>query len=212
MGDVTTLPEPCKRYADMIEACLACDSSDEYGKVGYLTIHEGMVEAGTSQRRGGLHIEAGGGGGVAERTEDFYWGMGSFQQNLIYGGIYMASTEAKSCAVYDVVIDDSANVVGALGDIEHLRFVLAKHGIRPSVIRANELIWMTDRTPHESLPLETTTFRQYFRLVTSGVSHWYADHSTPNPLGTQPTAKIVHGSKFQEEVDAAKAPRKDLSS
>ena len=57
---------------------------------------------------------------------------------------------------------------------------------------------MTDCTPHESLPLKAGTSRQYFRLVTSDVSVWYADHSTPNPLGIVPEeeVKIVHGNKF----------------
>ncbi|CAK4744617.1 unnamed protein product, partial [Aphanomyces euteiches] len=56
--------------------------------------------------------------------------------------------------------------------------------------------WITDRTPHESLPLKKTQYRQFFRLVTSQVSHWYADHSTPNPLGILPTTKIIYGNKF----------------
>ena len=58
------------------------------------------------------------------------------------------------------------------------------------------------RTPHQSLPLETSTYRQFFRLVTSEVSLWYRDHSTPNPLGVQPDpalTKVVAGDKFSEE-------------
>ena len=58
------------------------------------------------------------------------------------------------------------------------------------------------RTPHQSLPLETSTYRQFFRLVTSEVSLWYRDHSTPNPLGVQPDpalTKVVVGDKFSEE-------------
>ncbi|RHY40643.1 hypothetical protein DYB26_009974 [Aphanomyces astaci] len=214
MGDISTLPLSCQRYHDLIMQCLATNSSGERGEVGYLTIHEGVVEAGTSQRRGGLHIEAGGGGGESERcTDDFHWGMGRIEHTLLYGGIYMASTVGHSCAMYDVVIQDSSSVVGELGDVEHLRSSLAKKAISPLHLEANELVWMTDRTPHESLPLPVTTFRQYFRLVTSGVSHWYADHSTPNPLGIQPTAKIVFGNKFHLalDVNVSKAPQKVLS-
>ena len=62
---------------------------------------------------------------------------------------------------------------------------------------------MTDRTPHESLPVpcksnETPPRRQYFRLVIGTVSAWFADHSTPNPLGHLPpdSVRIVHGDKF----------------
>ena len=72
------------------------------------------------------------------------------------------------------------------------------------------------RTPHESLPLKKGAFRQFFRLVTSQVvinslfiyllgskvSLWYADHSTPNPLGVLPdpdVTRIVTGDKFGED-------------
>ena len=61
---------------------------------------------------------------------------------------------------------------------------------------------MTDRTPHESLPLKTGTYRQFFRLVTSRVGLWFADHSTPNPFGIVPDpkiTKIVRGSKFDNK-------------
>ena len=62
------------------------------------------------------------------------------------------------------------------------------------------MVWITDCTPHESLPLPAGKSRQYFRLVTSDVSVWYADHSTPNPLGIVPpeNVKIVSGNKFDE--------------
>ena len=65
-------------------------------------------------------------------------------------------------------------------------------------LEANELIWMTDTTPHESLPLEPGTYRQYFRLVTSDVSVWYAKHSTPNPKGIKPGSgvRVIYEDKF----------------
>jgi len=66
----------------------------------------------------------------------------------------------------------------------------------PISLQARELIWMTDRTPHESVPLEIGGLRQFFRLVTGGIDTWFAAHSTPNPLGIQPEAKIVAFNKF----------------
>mmetsp|Transcript_4879 Transcript_4879/g.14105 ORF Transcript_4879/g.14105 Transcript_4879/m.14105 type:complete len:393 (+) Transcript_4879:115-1293(+) len=73
----------------------------------------------------------------------------------------------------------------------------------PIALRAGELVWFTDRTPHESRPLPTGQPRQFFRLVTGGVDTWYAAHSTPNPLGTQPDAAVVHYDKFTGEPAAA---------
>ena len=69
-----------------------------------------------------------------------------------------------------------------LGDIEYLRCALPKSSCHE--LEAGQIYWITDRTPHESIPLEAGTERQFFRIVTSTVSYWYKDHSTENPLGT----------------------------
>lgn len=63
---------------------------------------------------------------------------------------------------------------------------------------------MTDKTPHESLPIRSADdkmiiYRHYFRLVVGGITAWFADHSTTNPLGVVPpeSVRIVYGSKFE---------------
>lgn len=61
----------------------------------------------------------------------------------------------------------------------------------------DKYFWFTDRTPHEALPVEKDTFRQYFRLVSHKVSVWWQQHSTPNPFGVQPDCKILTHSKFE---------------
>ncbi|KAI9324281.1 hypothetical protein DFJ73DRAFT_873198 [Zopfochytrium polystomum] len=69
------------------------------------------------------------------------------------------------------------------------------------------MVWITDRTPHESVPLPSTpaadgssgsTFRQYFRLVTSDCAVWYARHSTRNETGVEPPkcVKVIGEDKF----------------
>jgi len=113
------------------------------------------------------------------------------------GGIYLASSVSSSCRVWDCVVDTKA--VNRLGDVEYLRGVLPGPGME---MEAGQLYWITDRTPHESVPLKEASFRQFFRLVTSQVSLWYSDHSTPNPLGVVPDpslTKIVKGDKFSDE-------------
>ena len=67
-----------------------------------------------------------------------------------------------------------------------------------TTMKANTMYWITDRTPHESLPLKEDTYRQYFRMVTEDISVWFADHSTANPLGTVPPSDvtILRGNKF----------------
>merc|ERR1712187_634638 len=106
----------------------------------------------------------------------------------------MAPNVAKSCRMWDVQIRDPASVVGKLGDLEHVRDAMGDS----IVTEAGKLYWITDVTPHESLPMEEYTYRQYFRLVTSSLSAWYPENATPNPLGVKPdpqTTDIVAGKK-----------------
>ena len=93
----------------------------------------------------------------------------------------------------------NSNFLFRLGDIEHLRCALPKSSCHE--LEAGQIYWITDRTPHESVPLEAGTERQFFRIVTSNVSYWYKDHSTENPLGVRPDlfTKIVKGNKFSED-------------
>ena len=78
--------------------------------------------------------------------------------------------------------------------------IFDQHPVRgPISLHANELVWFTDRTPHESMPLKVGQPRRFFRLVTGEIDTWFAAHSTPNPLGTQPQATIVDYDKFTGE-------------
>mmetsp|Transcript_2231 Transcript_2231/g.6725 ORF Transcript_2231/g.6725 Transcript_2231/m.6725 type:complete len:372 (-) Transcript_2231:103-1218(-) len=83
----------------------------------------------------------------------------------------------------------------------------------PISLQAGELVWFTDRTPHESVPLKAGQPRRFFRLVTGGIDTWFAAHSTPNPLGTRPQAKVVDYDKFTGEpaARAEKQPSADAN-
>jgi hypothetical protein len=95
-------------------------------------------------------------------------------------------------------VKNDREIVGPLGDLEHLRSALGTG----ETVDAGEMVWMTDATPIESLPLKVGTSVQYFCLVTSNVSVWYVDHSTPNPLGIMPLlhVKRLLGSKFKGQL------------
>ena len=194
-----------RHYLGLLAACPI--NLSDFGRIGYLTIQESVtVVDGASQRRGGLHTEGGyafhgasahkGQWNVAEPASCIAWGKGSFSEAGEFGhysgGLFMASSVADSCRVWNARIDPAA--VGHLGDITPLRSALGPG----TTLRAGELVWMTDLTPHESLPLPAGTARSYFRLVTSGLTVWYADHSTPNPLGVTPPpdVQILVGDKF----------------
>ena len=125
------------------------------------------------------------------------WGSGVYDGTQVFrykGGIFMASNVSDSTVVWNCAVPNSGELTGNLGDLSHLSGVFGKG----RTLQEGELLWITDKTPHASLPLAQGTHRQYFRLVTSDVSVWYADHSTPNPLGVKPpdSVKIVKGNKF----------------
>ena len=222
------LPINLKSYYDrLILRCL--HSQDiEIGKIGYLTIHESYIYKDSSQRRPGVHTESPGivyitsfdgkestaddnktvehfftkGEGNTE-VQPVYadWGRAWHSRNVINGGIYMASTVKDSCKVWKCQItQDCGDIIGTLGDLEKYREFLPDIS---ETMKPNQIYWLTDRTPHESLPLKKSTYRQFFRLVTSKVSVWFEDHSTKNPHGIVPDpeiTKIVKGSKFENKA------------
>ena len=106
----------------------------------------------------------------------------------------MASSVSGTSQVWDALVDKSApGIVDKHGGCEDLRPLFGTG----SKLEAGELIWMTDCTPHEALPQTESGFRQFFRVVTPYVSHWYADHSTANPKVALPSnVKVIHGNKF----------------
>jgi hypothetical protein len=174
MGNHASLPEDYQPYLAMIRQCEA-EVPEERGRVGYLTIDE-RITSGGSHRRAGVHTEASLNGG---------WGGGSWGGQR--GGLFMASSVGGSTRIYDTAVVPSSD-----------------SSVRPELLRGvsrfdqpvSFLHWIHDRTPHESLPLPPGTQRQFFRLVTSEVDLWFANHSTANPLGVQPAARVIEGSKF----------------
>merc|ERR1712176_540425 len=102
---------------------------------------------------------------------------------------------------------------GHHGDLEHVRGILGK-GMG---MEANTMYWLTDRTPHETLPVKEDTYRQFFRVVTSKLSAWFPEHSTANRLGIKPDSaitKIIEGNKFSDDIlktfVQSKEPAKEL--
>jgi hypothetical protein len=214
--DITgTLPDYCKAYISMICHCkpqtsLLFKEGFTPDHVVYLTIHEELVPVGKSHRRPGLHIERPGcisstGGHIVKQNQNdeiyqgLSWGLGNWYDDHPIDGIYIASNVADSCKVWPVLIENPDEITDKYGGIEHLRKRLGEG----KCLEAGELMWITDRTPHESLPLQAPkydpdakfVYRQFFRLVVGKISVWYSKHNTPNPL-VQPDAPISDEDKF----------------
>ena len=223
------LPKYLKPYWKMIVACglgsccfLYPHEHNEIGSVGFLTIHESLIEEGGSQRRAGVHTENPGrvfieeidkngdekspckvcivkGGGSSKAVESSCGrGWISLRRASKVGGIYMASTVDDSFKIWDCHIlqdKDGSEIIGEMGDIEHLQAFLPQS----EKMKKNRIYWLTDRTPQESLPLKKGTYMQFLKLVTNEVSLWFEEHSTKNPKGIVPdpkVTKIVKGSRI----------------
>lgn len=197
--DKDTLPAACHPYYDIILTCRRFTPYDP-NAVAYLTVHESDVAAGDTQRRPGLHVESPvAPGHLVPFDSDIYhhralyWGGGSIGIMPV-GGIFMASNVANTSRVWPVLVERHEEIADAHGGIECLRPYLG----RGYKLKANELCWFTDRTPHEALPVSDACHRQFFRLVVGKIDVWYAQHSTPNPRCPLPDdVKIVYANKFE---------------
>eukprot|EP01126_Amoeba_proteus_P013585 TRINITY_DN15802_c0_g1_i1.p1 TRINITY_DN15802_c0_g1~~TRINITY_DN15802_c0_g1_i1.p1 ORF type:complete len:362 (-),score=50.04 TRINITY_DN15802_c0_g1_i1:103-1137(-) len=191
-----SLSEDYRSYWPIIELCarqLEKKYRYDVGCIAYLTIQESLVLQGSSQRRPGLHTES---PGYVQVEKDVYewsnWGCG-YRTDTFDGGIFIATSVSDSCRIWD-----NCNILPEAikngGNIEHLRSLLGNG----KFVKKGQLWWMSDTSPHESLPLLEDTYRQFFRLVVGPVSLWFSDHSTPNPLGTPigENCKVIHGNKF----------------
>ena len=126
-------------------------------------------------------------------------------------GIYMASNVDASCRVYPSLLVHPEEITDSHGGCDSIRDHLGE-GI---LFEKNKLYWITDRTPHETLPIRAppprerglenkSVCRQFIRIVVGRISVWHSKHNTPNPQGVLPDAPISDHDKFDlrnKEVD-----------
>lgn len=201
--DLSTLPWFCGSYHSIIKACLS--QTMLWGDtIAYLTIQESHVPCGSSQRRPGLHIDS-----PIVKCESrlvkrdpmnpeyrsLAWGLGSWIHDYPVGGIFIASSVKDTTRVYPYIIEKPEEIADKYGGLECIRPYIGEG----YTLDASELCWITDRTPHESLPVPEDTQRQFFRLVVGKIDVWYEQHNTPNPKGILPDAEIVSYNKFTSE-------------
>jgi hypothetical protein len=210
--DSNSLPIFCQQYWPIIETCL--NFVVERG-TGYLTIDERPTAFGKSQRREGLHVESPGVLPIILESNHpsissprfvpgatrMSWGEGTLiRSEHVKGGIFLGSNLANTTAVWNCrVRDEHGDIIAPHGSIERCRALL---GPPSRILDAGELVWLTDKTPHEALvsrPSSSTPRRQFFRLVIGEVTAWFADHSTLNPTGypVPSEVQIVMGNKYE---------------
>lgn len=202
-GDPSSIPLELHGYLPLIEKCNRLTP----GLVAYLTVHESLVQKASTQRRPGIHTDG---------TNMMSWGGSGWggggrpikpdpvkpppikprpikplppcqPESERSKGIYMASSDG-TCRVWDTQTPPEG--VDAHGGL------LAYPTAESELMTPQSLYWMTDRTPHASQMVMKDTERQFFRLVSDEVGGWWKQHSTANPLGIQPTCRILTHSKF----------------
>lgn len=175
-GDPQSVPEAYAAYAPILASTYI-----QRGQVGFLTIDESHVPAGTPHRgaraRHGraLHTEAGILHNQAGWGDLPGWG-GRHRVTLDHNTrILLANSVDRSCAVWDAEQVDTSED----GDIGHLAHDYPYD--TAEFMRAGEVREIGIFTPHESLPVSTSVDRQFLRIIGVGV-HGRESYFTTNPL------------------------------
>ncbi len=175
-GEPESLPEKYLSYADVIKSQFI-----KKGDIGYLTIDESIVKAGTPHRGSraksvrALHTEV----GKIPGTMYLRWGGGwAGRDDVLLDGdvsILLANNTDNTCAVWDTVHTDTSED----GDIGYAANQYPYDTAK--MMKAGEVFKIGVFTPHESLPVVKDTKRQFLRIVSSGV-RGRAEYFTENPL------------------------------
>lgn len=175
-GDPDSVPDGFEAYHDTI-ATFFLDA----GEIGFLTIDESPVAAGTPHRGDrakfgrALHTEAGLCGCGIHRWGTPTWGG---RHNVTLDPdtkILLANSIANSCAIWDVVHPDTSTD-GDIGDMAHMYPY-----DEAEFMAAGEARCIGILTPHESIAVQTDVDRQFLRIMGSGV-HGREPYFTTNPL------------------------------
>lgn len=175
-GHADSVPDAYAAYRDIVASVFI-----EKGDVGFLTIDESPAISGTPHRgkraRHGraLHTEAGILRGVYRWGSGPTWGRGRAVTLDRDVRILVASNMDDTCAVWDAEHEDTSED----GDIG---YAAADYPYADAVfLKSGEVREIGILTPHESLPVKRDAFRQFLRIVSSGV-HGREPYFTENPL------------------------------
>lgn len=177
-GQPDSVPDDYAAYRDIITSVFL-----RRGDVGFLTIDESPVLAGTPHRGArarfarALHTEAGLVRGVYGWGGSPAPGWGGKRTVLLDRDvrILLASNMNDTCAVWDAEHEDTSDD----GDIGHVAHEYPYDKAR--FLRAGEVREIGILTPHESIPVKENAHRQFLRIVGAGV-HGRENYFTVNPL------------------------------
>ena len=183
-GDPESVPDRYKKgYEDILSSIYF-----EAGDIGYLTIDESPVLAGSPHRGDraatarALHTEAG------RRPDKAYtWGGGGWGRSHRVElerdvEILLANNLDDSCAVWDAV-HENTSMDGDIGHCSEQYPYSEAH-----MMKNGEVCKIGILTPHESIPVKNNFNRQFLRIISSGV-HGREPYFTENPI--LPSKRLV---------------------
>lgn len=175
-GYSASVPDYCLAYKAIIDSVFF-----EKGRIGFLTIDESPVRAGTPHRGDrskwsrALHTEA----GRRPGTNVYRWGGGWGRSGVVTLDpavrILLANNLSDSCAVWNAEYPDTS----LDGDIGYAAELYPYEAA--TLMKDGEVHNIGILTPHESLPVKQDFDRQFLRIVSSGVSG-REEYFTQNPL------------------------------
>lgn len=176
-GDYSSVPEQYAAYKEIIDTVF-----EEQGEIGFLTIDESFVPAGTPHRGArskygrALHTEAGKvpGGVYRWGTPVPAWGGMTNVKLDRDVKVLIASNLDNSCAVWNTEHENTSldGDIGYAADrypYEDATFLLSGQVGEIGIL-----------TPHESIPVKHDFNRQFLRIISKGV-HGREEHFTRNP-------------------------------
>lgn len=171
-GEPNSLPKEYKPYLSIIS-----ENYLEKGKIGFLTIDERFVKAGSSQRgfnsagiNRNVHIE------VGRRSDINCWGSdgsdgdgtntwGRRSATTLHDNtmVLIANSISNTCRVWNAVEKRNTND----GDLS--MYISDYPEESGKLLKAGELVKMSIFTPHECVNQTQSGNRQFFRIVGEGV-------------------------------------------
>ncbi len=192
LGDTNSIPSFLDGWKPALESMFEMQDHNE--KVGYLTIDEKIVAAGSTHRRAGKHVDGiyknaaggwGGGGGG--------WGGGieptpGLDMQKSTGMLTVSST--SGCKAWKQIFNGWPDDEGSC---DHLSSQCKEK--ESEIFSANTVYWVDALCVHESMEMERDTKRQFVRLSLPSTAPWFEGY-TENPLGILPTGDILERRDF----------------
>lgn len=184
IGDPTSIPDFLCHWTDTIMKLVGFVPKHR-GEVGYFTLDEKMVVAGTTHRRAGLHVDGAYRGGFGG------WGGGGGGWGGVGNGM-LTTSNVPGCRAWNQMFDGR---VGMEGECDHFASQTKEESSK--LFGANEVYWVDGACVHESVPMVQTVNRQFVRVSLPSNAPWFEGY-TVNPLGVTPTGPILERRPFMD--------------